>query len=61
VAALVVRKARRDLSELDRERAAEAAARFALRHLGERKAGDLGEQRARLRLTPISRSPAQLS
>ena len=50
VLALVVGQPRRDLAELDRERAAEAAAGLGLRHLLEHEAGHLGEQRARLRL-----------
>src|SRR6185312_6830572 len=50
VTALVVGEARRDFAELDRERAAEAAAGLALRHLLEREPGDAGEQHARLRL-----------
>jgi len=50
VAALVVGETRRYLAEFDRKRAAEAAARFAFGHFLERKAGNPGEQRARLRL-----------
>src|SRR5208283_1342310 len=47
---LVVRKPGRDLAELDRERATEAAAVFALGHLGELQAPDPREQRSGLLL-----------
>src|SRR5512132_4455185 len=48
VLALVVRKARRDLAELDGKRTAKAAAHLAFGHLGKPHAGKLREQRTRL-------------
>ena len=62
VLAFVVGEARRDLAELDRERAAEAAARLAFRHLRELARPASWPSSARgCDLTPISRSPAQES
>ena len=50
VLALVVGETRADLTELEREGPAEAAAGLALGHFGQRQAGDHVEQRSRLRL-----------
>jgi hypothetical protein len=47
VLTFVVGKSCRDFTELDRERAAKAAARLGLRHLGQRQPGHFGQQGTR--------------